>query len=141
MEEDKAKLIKIIEECNDENDFELLKFMITETYQDLLGLRKCKKENKKDKKIYYIVYDDTKDVIEIEGLADIFFHFGGLAEHIVSRFADDNNLKISIEKAKSEIERLFYENFVENWNKYCKYGLTAMNLEELNKLIESENEL
>lgn len=68
MEEDKAKLIKIIEECNDENDFDLLKFIITETYQDLLSLRKRKK--KKIKMIKrYIIYDDTRVWILLKKLS------------------------------------------------------------------------
>ena len=48
MEEDKKKLIKIIQECNDPNELKLLKFLITETYQDVINLYKNKNLENKD---------------------------------------------------------------------------------------------
>ena len=51
MEEDKKKLIKIIQECNDPNELKLLKFLITETYQDVINLYKNKNLENKDNEI------------------------------------------------------------------------------------------
>lgn len=36
---DKQKLIKIIEECNNADDLELINFLLTETYQQIISLK------------------------------------------------------------------------------------------------------
>jgi len=48
MEEDKKKLIKIIQECNNPEELKLLKSLITEIYPDIINLKRNKFQEDED---------------------------------------------------------------------------------------------
>lgn len=80
---------------------------------------------------YILCNKKNKEKIEFNNKNEVIMYFGGMVEQALSIFYDDlkkiNNMnKIS----NRNIEELFFDDFIINWNKYCNCDFEAIYDEE-----------